>query len=59
MNFSISSLSPIKVFLSTWSLWLIAFLLKPFEYTYNNFRFESATIFILLNLFFIWDVFRN
>ena len=57
MKISISSLSPIKVFLSTWFVWLVIFSLKPFEYTYNNFNLEGFFVFLLLNFFFLMGMF--
>ena len=56
MNFNVSSLSPIKVFLYSWLIWVFAYFLRNFEYSYNNFSYESSFIFLLLNLLFFFGM---
>jgi hypothetical protein len=56
MNFNVSSLSPIKVFLYSWLMWVFAYFLRNFEYSYNNFSYESSFIFLLLNLLFFFGM---
>ena len=59
MTFYISSLSPVKIFIFSWILWIITFFIKPFIYTYNNFSYENFLTFFLLNLLFLVGMFAG
>ena len=53
MNFYISSINPIKIFILSWAIWIFTYFIKPFDYTYENFTYDSFLIYFLLNLFFL------